>query len=159
MYREELNLPKDSKWSSVLTLMIGIAYLSVGAIQILSSLQLITPIIGFSDLMGGVLLIIVASVFLTGVKPLSVNNQEGYAFIAVGYILAALLFGLQIFVILTNGLGWLLRFEDWIAWNIWNDITPSLWMFVVLMTATGSIWVIGNLRDKILGVIKEGVPK
>jgi len=159
LYREELNLPKDSKWSSVLTLMIGIAYLSVGAIQILSSLQLITPIIGFSDLMGGVLLIIVASVFLTGVKPLSVNNQEGYAFIAVGYILAALLFGLQIFVILTNGLGWLLRFEDWIAWNIWNDITPSLWMFVVLMTATGSIWVIGNLRDKILGVIKEGVPK
>ena len=155
MHREELNLPKDGKWPSVLTLIIGIAYLSVGVVQVLSSLELIMPIVGFLDLIGGFLLIIVALVFLTGVKPLSVNNQEGYAFIAVGYILAALLFGLQILVILTNGLGWFLRFEDWIAWNIWNDITPSLWMFVILMAATGSIWVIGNLRDKILGVPKE----
>ncbi len=156
MYREELNLPHDGKWPSLLTLIIGVAYLSVGVVQILSSLQIIPPIVGFSDLIGGFLLIIVASVFLTGVKPLSMNNQEGYAFIAVGYILAALLFGLQILVILTNGLGWVLRFEDWITWNIWNDITPSLWMFVILMTATGSIWIIGNMREKILGVTKEG---
>jgi hypothetical protein len=156
LYREELNLPKDSKWPSVFTLVIGVAYLFVGAVQILSSLHLITPIIGFSDLIGGFLLIIVASFFLTGVRPLSENNQEGYAFIAVGYILAALLFALQILVILTNGLGWFLRFEDWLAWNIWSDFTPSLWMFIILMTGTGSLWVIGNMRDKIMGVTKEG---
>jgi hypothetical protein len=89
------------------------------------------------------------------VRPLSKNNQEGYAFITVGYILAALLFGLQVLVILTNGLGWFLRFEDWLAWNILSDITPSFWMFIVLMTGTGSLWVIGNMRDKILGVTKE----
>ncbi len=155
MYREELNLPEDSKWPSVFTMIIGIVYLGVGVIQILSSLQLITPIIGFTDLIGGFLLIIVASVFLTGVKPLSENNQEGYAFIAVGYILAALLFGLQILVILTNGLGWFLRFQDWVAWNIWIDVTPSLWMFIILMTGTGSLWVIGNMRDKIKSAVKE----
>lgn len=159
MYREELNLPENGKWPSVLTLIIGVAYLSIGVVQILSSLQLIQPIVGFSDLIGGFLLIIVASVFLTGVGPLSRNNQEGYAFIAVGYILAALLFGLQILVILTNGLGWFLRFEDWLTWNIWNDVTPSLWMFVILMTGTGSLWVIGNMREKILGVRKEGSRK
>ena len=155
MYREELNLPEDSKWSSVFTLLIGIAYLSVGVVQILSSLQLIPPLIGFSDFIGGFLLLIVASVFLTGVQPLSKNNQEGYAFVAVGYILAAILFGLQILVILTNGLGWFLRLEDWIAWNIRTDFTPSLWMFIILMTGTGSLWVIGNMRDKIMGVPKE----
>jgi hypothetical protein len=155
LYREELNLPEDSKWSSVFTLLIGIAYLSVGVVQILSSLQLIPPLVGFSDFIGGFLLLIVASVFLTGVQPLSKNNQEGYAFVAVGYILAAILFGLQILVILTNGLGWFLRLEDWIAWNIWTDFTPSLWMFIILMTGTGSLWVIGNMRDKIMGVPKE----
>ena len=158
MYREELHLPEDSKWPSFFTLVIGIAYLCVGVVQILSSLQLISPIIGFSDLIGGFLLIIVASVFLTGVRPLSENNQEGYAFIAVGYILAALLFGLQVLVIITNGLGWFLRLEDWIAWNILSDITPSLWMFIILMTGTGTLWVIGNMRDKIMGVTK-GVPQ
>lgn len=155
MYREELHLPEDSRWPSVFTLIIGVAYLCVGVVQILSSLQLITPLIGFSDLIGGFLLIIVASVFLTGVRPLSENNQEGYAFIAVGYILAALLFGLQILVIVTNGLGWFLRLEDWLAWSILSDITPSLWMFIILMTGTGTLWVIGNMRDKIMGVTKE----
>ncbi len=155
MYNGEVNLPEDGRWSSVLTLIIGVAYLVLGVVQILSSLHLIVPLVGFSDLIGGFLLIIVASVFLTGVKPLSNNNQEGYAFIAVGYILAALMFGLQVLVILTNGLGWFLRFEDWIVWNIWKDITPSLWMFIILMTSTGALWVIGNMRDKILGVKKE----
>jgi len=155
LYRDEIHLPEDTRWPSVFTLIIGIAYLIVGVVQILSSLQLITPIVGFSDFVGGFLLIIIASVFLTGVSPLSKNNQEGYAFIAVGYILAALLFGLQVLVILTNGLGWFLRFEDWLAWNILNDITPSFWMFIILMTGTGSLWVIGNMRDKILGVTKE----
>jgi hypothetical protein len=99
----------------------------------------------------------VASVFLTGYKPLSQNNQEGYAFIAVGYILAAVMFALQVLVILTNALGWILQFEDWLAWNILNDITPSFWMFLILMTSTGSLWVIGNMREKIIGNRGGGV--
>jgi len=155
LYREELNLPVNGRWPSIFTLVIGIAYLCVGVVQILSSLNLITPIIGFTDLVGGFLLIIVASIFLTGVKPLAENNQEGYAFIAVGYILAALLFGLQILVVLTNALGWFLRFEDWISWNILVDITPSLWMFIIMMTGTGSLWVISNMKEKIKGTKKE----
>lgn len=155
MYRNEIDLPEDGRWPSLLTLLIGIAYLSVGIVQLLSSLHVIIPIAGFSDIVGGFLLMIVASVFLTGVKPLSENNQEGYAFIAVGFILAAVLFCLQILVILTNSLGWVLRFEDWITWNIWNDITPSLWMFVLLITGTGSLWVVGNMKEKIIGVKRE----
>ena len=157
MYREELNLPEEGKWPSIFTLVIGLGYLIVGIIQILSSLGIIAPIIGFYDVFGGFLLIIVASVFLTGAKPLSENNQEGYAFIAVGYILAAVMFTLQILVILTNALGWLLQFEDWLTWNIISDITPSLWMFIILMTGTGSLWVIGNVRNKILGTSGGGL--
>ena len=151
MYREELHLPEQGKWPSILTLSIGLGYLIVGIIQILSSIGLIPPIAGFTDIIGGFLLIIVASVFLTGYRPLSENNQEGYAFIAVGYILAAVMFALQVLVILTNALGWILQFEDWLAWNIMNDITPSFWMFLILMTGTGSLWVMGSMREKILG--------
>ncbi len=146
MYSEILNLPEEGRWPSIFSLVIGFGYLLIGSIQVLSSIGILAPIIGFSDLIGGFLLIIIASVFLTGAKPLSENNQEGYAFIAVGYILAAVMFALQIFVILTNALGWLLQFEDWVAWNIINDITPSLWMFIILMTGTGSLWAVGNLR-------------
>ena len=156
MHRRELTLPEESKWSAFLTLIIGLAYLIVGGLEVLSSLHLMPPIVGFIDPLGGVLLIIISSVFLTGVKPLSENNQEGYAFVAVGYLLAGLLFGLQILVILTNALGWFLHFEDWISWNLWTDLTPSLWMFIILMAGTGSVWAIGNMRNKIMGVRKEG---
>ena len=157
MYRDELNLPEEGRWPSFFTLVIGLGYLLVGSIQILSSIGIVAPIIGFSDLISGFLLIIVALVFLTGVRPLSMNNQEGYAFISVGYILSAVMFALQVLVILTNALGWFLQFEDWISWNISNDITPSLWMFIILMTGTGSLWVVGNMREKILGSREGGL--
>ena len=151
MYREELNLPEEGRWPSFFTLVIGLGYLIVGSTQVLSSIGIIAPIIGFSDLIGGFLLIIVALVFLTGIRPLLENNQEGYAFIAVGYILAAVMFALQVLVIFTNALGWLFQFEDWLTWSIIADITPSLWMFIILLTGTGSLWVIGKMKEKILG--------
>jgi hypothetical protein len=154
-YVAEINVPEDGTWPSILSLIAGLSYASVGVVQLLVSIGLIGPVTGFTDLVGGFLLIIVAAVFLTGVRPLLREEQEGYAFIAVGYILAAVLFALQILVILTNSLGWLLGFQNWLDWNIFNDITPSLWMFIILMTATGALWVIGNLREKLLPSAKE----
>ena len=149
-YSDTIGVPEDGTWPARLALVVGLTYASIGFIQILVSLGFIVPLVGFSDLIGGLLLIIVAAVFLTGVRPLQRDEQEGYAFIAVGYILAAVLFALQIMVIITNALGWVLRFEDWLLWNILNDITPSLWLFIILMTSTGALWVLGNLREKLV---------
>lgn len=159
IYSETIGVLEDGTWLSRLALVVGLAYASVGIIQIIVALGFIAPIVGFTDLVGGFLLIIIAAVFFTGVKPLSKNEQEGYAFIAVGYILAAILFALQVLVIITNAIGWFLRFNNWLQWNVLNDITPSLWLFVILMTATGSLWVLGNLRDKLLPTSKEDIPK
>jgi len=156
-YAAEINVPEEGKWSSILALVVGLSYGGVGGLQLLVSFGLAGPLIGFTDLVGGFLLMIVAAVFLTGVSPLSKDEQEGYAFIAVGYILAAVLFGLQIMVILTNSLGRLLGFENWQDWNIINDITPSLWLFIILMTTTGFLWIFGNLREKLIPNMKEDI--
>lgn len=152
---DDLHVPDDGKWPSILALITGLSYGGIGFLQLLVSLQIVAPITGFNDLIGGFLLIIVGTVFLTGVKPLSKDEKEGYSFIAVGYVLAAILFALQVMVIITNALGWILQFEDWLAWNIYNDITPSLWIFLILMTATGALWVFGSLRDKLVTHAKE----
>jgi hypothetical protein len=128
---------------------IGVAYLSVGIIQVIVALGLLPPIPGMTDMLGGFLLIIVASVFLTGVNPLRDDNREGYAYMAVGYILAAVLFGLQVLVIATNGLGWILGFEDWLDWNIIRDLTPSFWMFIGLAISTSSLVLIGAMRERL----------
>ncbi|TFG26111.1 hypothetical protein EU528_14980 [Candidatus Thorarchaeota archaeon] len=155
IYSDAIGVPDDGTWPSILALVVGLAYAAVGMVQVLVALGFIWPLIGFTDLVGGFLLIIVAAVFLTGVRPLSRDEQEGYAFIAVGYILAAVLFALQILVIITNAFGWLLQFEDWLTWNILNDITPSLWMFLILMTSTGALWVLGHLRERLQPAPKE----
>ena len=156
IYSDAIGVPEDGTWASRLALVVGLSYAGVGIIQVFVALGFIGPIIGFTDLVGGFLLIIVASVFLTGVKPLSKDEQEGYAFIAVGYILAAVLFALQIMVIITNLLGWLLQFENWLAWSILNDFTPSLWLFVILVIATSALWVVGHFRERLLLSSKEG---
>ncbi|MHA1289298.1 MAG: hypothetical protein ACTSPB_18075, partial [Candidatus Thorarchaeota archaeon] len=77
IYSDAIGVPEDGTWASRLALVVGSAYAGVGVIQILVALGIIVPLIGFSDLVGGALLIIVAAVFLTGVKPLSKNEQEG----------------------------------------------------------------------------------
>lgn len=155
-YAAEIHVPEEGKWPAILALVVGLSYAGIGSLQLLVSIGLVGSIMGFTDFVGGLLLVIVAAVFLTGVRPLLRNEQEGYAFIAVGYILAAVLFALQILVILTNAFGWILRYESWLDWNIFNDITPSLWMFIILMTATGSLWIVGNLHEKLIPNAKEG---
>ncbi len=155
-YSDAIGVPEDGAWPARLAFIVGLTYIVVGVMQIFVAFGFIGPIVGFGDLVGGFLLMIVAAVFLTGVRPLSKNEQEGYAFIAVGYILAAILFGLQVLVIGTNFLGWVLQFEDWIQWNILNDITPSLWLFLMLMASTGLLWVLGHLREKLHPRSMEG---
>ena len=154
-YAEEIGVPEDGTGPAILALIAGLAYAGVGTLQILVAFGLIGPIIGFTDLIGGFLLIIVAAVFLTGVKPLSKDEQEGYAFIAVGFILATILFALQAMVIITNALGWYLQFEAWLGWNVFNDITPTLWMFIILLTVTGALWIFGKLKEKLRPGTKE----
>ena len=155
IYSDAIGIPEDGTWAARLACVVGLAYAGVGVVQVLVAFGFLGPFIGFSDLVGGFLLIIVDAVFLTGVKPLSKNDQEGYAFIAVGYILAAVLFALQIMVIITNLLGWLFQFEVWLLWNILNDITPSLWLFVMLVISTSALWIVGHFREKLLLSSKE----
>lgn len=145
---EILNLPQEGSWPAILCLMLGVVYFTAGLAQIITAMGILPLVPGPVDLLGGALLAIVASVFLSGVKPLRRNEEDGYAFIAVGYILAGVLFALQILVIGTNALGWLLQFEDWLSWNIINDLNLSFWLFIGLMLATGALWFIGDLKGR-----------
>ena len=156
---DTIRVPENGTWPGRLSFIVGVTYAIVGVMQISVVLGLIGPIVGFSDAVGGFMLLVVAAVFLSGVRPLSKDEQEGYAFVAVGFILAAILFGLQVLVIGTNFLGWVLQYQGWLQWNIMNDITPSLWLFLILMTATGILWISGNLREKLRPSSKEGYSK
>ncbi|TXT55254.1 MAG: conserved membrane protein of unknown function [Candidatus Thorarchaeota archaeon] len=118
---------------TLLTAIIGLLYIVVGTIQeILFVIQY--PVFGIPlDPIQALLLLVVGAVYLTGINHMRIKLEEGYAFVLVGSILAGLIFILQIIVIGTNALGWFLQLEDWSGWTIWQDITPSIWLFPFAM--------------------------
>lgn len=112
-------------------LAIGLTYLLGGSLWFLYSLGLSIPFPSSPDTMSAFMLVIVASLFIYGIKPLREGNREGFAFLAVGMILAGILFFLQLVIMGTNFLGWLLGFEDWTGWTLLSDITPNIWLFLL----------------------------
>ncbi|MHA2136065.1 MAG: hypothetical protein ACXAEN_25430 [Candidatus Thorarchaeota archaeon] len=142
-----MNSEKALVWPLSFLVIMGLLYLSVGLIQLLSSLGVIAPIIGMSDPLSAIMLLIISVIFFVGIGPTKRNIRNGYAYLAVGLIFAAVLFVLQIIVIGTNAIGWLLQLEDWIEWNLLSDLSPSLWLFLIVGLVLGILRATGRLSQ------------
>lgn len=138
---------KTLLWPLVFLIIMGLLYLSVGLIQLLSSLGAIAPMVGMVDPLSAIMLIIISGVFFVGVGPTKKDIRNGYAYLAVGLIFAAVLFGLQIIIIGTNAIGWLLQLDDWIEWNPLNDLSPSLWLFLIVGVVLSILRATGRLSQ------------
>ena len=113
------------------TAIAGVSYLIAGSLQVIASfipdsILLIPP-----NPIGGVILICVSLVFLTGVSHYARRRSDAYAFLIVGMILAGIIFVLLLITISTNLLGWILVFEDWENWRIQDELSPALWLFPI----------------------------
>ncbi|MHA2003109.1 MAG: hypothetical protein ACW975_00690 [Candidatus Thorarchaeota archaeon] len=111
-------------------LLIGMVYLLGGLLWFIASIGVPIPFPSALDPISSLMLVIVSVVFLAAVKPLHRNERQGFAFIAVGMFLAGVLFMIQLLILSTNYLGWILGFEDWLAWTMMSDITPTVWLFL-----------------------------
>ncbi len=122
-----------------LALLMGIVYLVGGLLWLLASLGLPVPFPAIDDSISAAVLVVVAAVFLSGVGPLRQGDREGLGFIAVGVLLAGIMFALQLVILSTSFLGWTLGLEDWISWNLAMSLTPTVWLFllVILFLAVG----------------------
>ena len=108
----------------------GAAYGILGVLQILVGIGIVNPNSRINDPIGGIMLVVVALVYISGVRPLLGEDREGYAYLAVGSILGGILFVLQLVILGTNALGWWLQLEDWSEWIILSDLTPALLLFL-----------------------------
>ncbi|NHJ13541.1 MAG: hypothetical protein EAX95_07675 [Candidatus Thorarchaeota archaeon] len=129
-----MNKKRSFMGGAISALAIGVIYLGIGLLWLTASLGFIPlPFPGGLDAISAIALCVNAIVFLSGFRPLSRGEREGFAFIAVGIVLAMVLFVLQLFIMATNFLGWTLGFQDWADWNILTDITPNVWLFLVIL--------------------------
>lgn len=124
-------------WPLYLSLLFGWLYVVVGIADIMGTLGFIAQVFTTGDVIASMMMIIVGTVYITGTPSLHRREREGYAFTLVATTLAAILFVLHVLVFASNGLGWLLGFEDWIGWNALSDLTPPIWLFLLILLAMG----------------------
>jgi hypothetical protein len=135
---------------AVYSAVIGILYAIFGILEILigwgdfvgAESALISPLevagitVVPSDLFGGIMLIIVGAVYLTGVKQQAKGEREGLSFLFVGSLLALIFFGVYMVIMLANGVGYVFQFEDWLEWIWLDDLRPGIWLFLLALPGT-----------------------
>ncbi|TFG09097.1 hypothetical protein EU538_05955 [Candidatus Thorarchaeota archaeon] len=132
----------------MLAIVIGLSYLITGIVQVVMALGLLPQIVGMTDFLGGLLLLVIAAVFLAGVRPIRRGEREGVSFVVVGIIVAGLVCGVQLVIIATSALGWWLGLEDWSGWTLQQQLTPAVWLFVVTLTVLAFSHLLNQYQNR-----------
>ncbi len=133
-------LPQTPRSQALLSLLFGVLYIGLGAAEILSEFGLLQ--IPFCSIMDGFILLVIGAVFVTGFLQLRAEEPEPVAFLVVGLIIATVVFFLRVVIIGSNLLGWILGLEDWADWSLLNDITLSLWVYLLTLLLVLLSWVV-----------------
>lgn len=130
----------------------GLLYTIVGILEILTGFGVAGAMQSFADVFrvvgdpfNGFVLLVIGFVFLKGVRPAISGDREGISYVAGGAVLASTLLGFYVLNAFSNGIGFFLGFEDWLAWTIMDDVKPGviLWLFTVpsIMMVRKSEWM------------------
>jgi hypothetical protein len=119
----------------------GVLYTLTGLVEIVTGFGIgVGPLEVFGrifqvvgDPFNGFVLLVIGLVFLKGAGPAGSGDREGVSYVAGGALLATALLGFYILNALSNGLGFILGFEDWLEWTILDDLKPGvvLWIFAL----------------------------
>jgi hypothetical protein len=115
------------------TLLIGVAYCIMGLALFTNTFIGFESIFIPADMFQGAMLAIVGAVFVKGFVDKGRGDVEWKAYLSVGSLLAGILFALYLFMMLSNGLGLVLGFEDWLEWTPIEQFQPGLWLFIIVL--------------------------
>ncbi len=126
---------------AIYTALIGMLYAVLGAIEIFGwlGLEILPQLARFffvaNDAFNGFVLLVIGLVYLKGVGSVMRGEREGLSYVNVGALMSTVLLALYAANILSNGLGLVLGFEDWLEWTVWNDFRPGLILWVLAIPA------------------------
>ncbi|MBS3794920.1 MAG: hypothetical protein KGY80_08485 [Candidatus Thorarchaeota archaeon] len=113
----------------LLGLLSGVVYAFFGILTILTFFGVVSFALISADVLTGLMILIVGIVFIEGAKELRESVSDAIPFLMVGILLAGVIAGLQIAILFSNALGWLLALEDWTDWQVASDFTQAIWVF------------------------------
>jgi hypothetical protein len=119
----------------IYTLLIGVSYVIMGLALFANTFVGFESIFIPADMFQGAMLAIVGAVFVKGFVDKGRGDADWKAFFTVGSLLAGILFALYLFMMLANGLGFVLGFEDWLEWTPIEQFQPGLWLFIIVLPA------------------------
>ena len=110
----------------------GMIYILFGVLQVVYSMMDWDHVLFPPDIIGGLVLIIIGLVFLTGAKELSKGIHEGVAYIYVGIFLGVI-FGLIFLMMMGANAVEAYAFdnEDFIRWTPIDDAGPQLYLSLI----------------------------
>ena len=126
----------ENKYKMIYGIIIGFLYLVFGLFQIIVSLGLKSALTDAlfipSDIMGGIILIVISAIFLFGINELNKGIDEGVAYIYVGILLAILFMIIYSLIIVANGVSaYALSNPDLENWTPLDNMKPGLYLGVL----------------------------
>ncbi|MCW4049107.1 MAG: hypothetical protein NWE89_05155 [Candidatus Bathyarchaeota archaeon] len=125
----------------IYTALIGVLYTVLGVIEIFGWLgvEILPRLAGLffvvNDAFNGFVLLVIGLVYLKGVGSVMSGEREGLSYVSVGALMSTVLLTLYVANIISNGLGLVLGFEDWLGWTVWDDFRPGLILWVLAIPA------------------------
>jgi hypothetical protein len=120
----------------LLEILVGWGDLTGTGVSLIPTVEMAGLTVVPPDVFGGVMLIIIGAVYVTGVKQQAQGNREGISFLLVGSLLAAVFFVVYMAIMLSNSVGYLFQFEDWLEWIWLDDLRPGIWLFLGALPGT-----------------------
>ena len=138
---------KNGAGIGLYSLAVGLVYMLVGGAQFVNGFIGYETWIIPGDWFQGLVLVIIGLVFSWGYVLMRTGDHEWDSYLSIGSLLAGIIFALYLFMMLANGLGWVLAtvprwvfpevpdwclaFEDWLEWTPMEQFQPGLWLFSV----------------------------
>jgi hypothetical protein len=113
----------------LLGLISAVVYTVSGILTLLTYFGVVSVAPFSADVLSGIMILIVGIVFIEGAKELRESVSDAIPFLMVGILLAGVIAGLQIVILFSNALGWLLALEGWTDWQVASDFTQAIWIF------------------------------
>jgi len=130
---------------AIYSLLVGGVYMLAGLTEVLNGVGFLDVKVFPADIAEGVVLLVIAVLYMVGLIKLPQGEQESLPYTIVGSLLAATLFVLYLSIMGANGLGYLFQFEDWLDWRWLDDLRPGIWLFPL---AVPGILAIRRKREK-----------
>jgi len=135
---KNMNNEQNGTTTGIYALIVGGLYALAGLLEIVTGFGIgAGPLAGLAgilhvvgDAFNGFVLIVIGLVFLRGVQPYLNGDREAVSYTTVGALMASTLFLFYVLNALSNGLGFMLGFEDRLEWTILDNIKPGVLLWV-----------------------------